>query len=109
MEQLRRHLGAALSVKEVAEILAIDIKTVRKYYQRLGGIRLGRTYRFFEKEVQHAIQTWHEMARTSISEGREVQKKNLPDQKGSDRVGSGRTEKGAASPAPERDPYGLLA
>lgn len=107
MNHLEELLGETISVKDLAEYLKIDIKTVRKYYLQLGGVRLGRSYRFFEKEVHNAIQAWHKMARTGVSEEREVQKKDLPDQKGSNRMGSGRTEKGGR-PDSNRDPFGLL-
>ena len=56
MYQLKQSLGKALRAQEVAQYLDVDIKTVRKYYRELGGIRLGRHYRFFEKEIYYAVQ-----------------------------------------------------
>jgi len=63
VEILKKQLGQALNTKEVSEYLGLDPKTVRKYYRELGGIRLGRHYRFFEKEICNAIQKqeWNEM------------------------------------------------
>ena len=56
MDLLKKDLGKALSSKDMAIYLGVDVKTVIKYYQELGGIRLGRQYRFFEKEVLNAVQ-----------------------------------------------------
>ena len=60
---LKNQLGQALNTKQVSEYLGLDPKTVRKYYRELGGIRLGRHYRFFEKEICNAIQKqkWNKM------------------------------------------------
>ena len=35
-----------MTAKEVSEHLGIHIETVYKYYRELGGIKLGRIYRF---------------------------------------------------------------
>lgn len=56
MNTLNRKLGQSMSTSDVAEYLNIDVKTVRKYYRNLGGIRIGRRYVFFEEEVCNAIQ-----------------------------------------------------
>ncbi len=45
-----------MSTTEVSKYLNIDVKTVRKYYRELGGMRIGRRYIFFEEEVCNAIQ-----------------------------------------------------
>lgn len=47
MMHLEIALGKSMTVGEVADYLGIDGKTVRKYYKQLGGVRLGRSYRFF--------------------------------------------------------------
>ncbi|WP_163340238.1 site-specific integrase [Desulfopila sp. IMCC35008] len=50
-------MGKALSVSEVAGILNLDTRSVRKYYHNLGGIKVGpRKIVFFEKEVVNAVQ-----------------------------------------------------
>ena len=64
-------LGKSLTTAEVAKYLDLDTKTVRKYYRQLGGIRIGRRYRFFEKEVCNAIQTWNEVYWTDKEERKE--------------------------------------
>lgn len=56
LDKLERNLGKPLRTREVAEYLGLDVKTVRKYYRELGGIRLGRHYVFFEKEICNAVQ-----------------------------------------------------
>ena len=56
MQQLQKQLGRLLKTKDVASFLNLDVKTVRQYYNELGGIRLGRHYLFFEKEIINAIQ-----------------------------------------------------
>jgi hypothetical protein len=53
---LDQHLGQALSAKQIAAYTGLDVKTVRKYYQELGGIRVGSRIVFFEKEFINAIQ-----------------------------------------------------
>ena len=56
MDQIQSQLGQALSAKQVADYTGLDVKTVRKYYQQLGGIRVGARILFFEKEFVNAIQ-----------------------------------------------------
>ena len=73
MKLLEKDLGKALRTQDVAEYLGVDIKTVRKYYRELGGIRLGRHYRFFEKEIFNAIQKKTAMDRPSEERGNEAE------------------------------------
>jgi hypothetical protein len=80
-------LGKALTAADVAAYLGLDIKTVRKYYRQLGGIRIGRRLRFFEKEVYNAIQKRNEIYRT-IEEERTKEGENIPDEEGRISVGS---------------------
>ena len=49
MSLIEEELGRVLSTKEFSEILGADEKTIRKYYQRLGGIRIGRHYKFLKR------------------------------------------------------------
>lgn len=55
MVNINDKLGRPMSAQQVAAYLNIDVKTARKYYQNLGGIRIGRRYVFFEEEVCNAI------------------------------------------------------
>ncbi len=61
MNHLEEELGKALRPKEVAKYLGLDEKTVRLYYQKLGGMRLGRRYVFFERRIIDAVQEWTKM------------------------------------------------
>lgn len=81
-------LGNCLTTKEISEKLKVDQKTVRKYYLELGGIRIGRHFRFFEKEVLNAIQTWNEVYRT-VEEERSEKGKGFQGQKGGAGLGGG--------------------
>lgn len=87
MKILEQHLGQALSAEEVAHYLGLDVKTVRKYHQHLGGIRLGRRFVFFEKEIVNAIQKRTTMDCPS-EEGREEAEQGFPDEEGGHRVGN---------------------
>lgn len=88
---LNQELGKTMSTQEIADFLDTDVKTVRKYYRELGGIRLGRHYKFFEKEVCNAIQNWKEVEGSS-EERRVKERENLQYEKGGDRVGGQNAE-----------------
>ena len=87
MEILEQNLGKPLRTKDVAKYLGLDIKTVRKYYRELGGIRLGRNYVFFEKEIVDAISKRKAMDSPS-EEGRPATEQGVLDQERSQRLGS---------------------
>ena len=89
MEILNNKLGQALNTKQVSEYLGLDPKTVRKYYRELGGIRLGRHYRFFEKEICNAVQKqkWNEVDCPSEEE-REETEQSVSNEEGSGGLGS---------------------
>ena len=103
---LKEHLGDVLTVKQLAEYLDMDVKTVRDYYLEFGGIRIGRSYRFFEKEVSNAIQTWKEVHRTS-QEGQQQERKGVQHQKRRPGVGS-RDAETAGRGMEREDKHGLL-
>jgi hypothetical protein len=86
LEILEQNLGKPLRSKDVAKYLGVDIKTVRKYYLDLGGIRLGRHFVFFEKEIVNAISTRKEMDCPS-EEGRPATGKGVFDQRRKRRTG----------------------
>jgi excisionase family DNA binding protein len=107
MENLNNQLGKTMSAKEVAAYLNVDVKTVRKYYDELGGIRLGRHFRFFEKEVCNAIQAKKQMG--CPSEIRRSKKtENILYTEGGDRLGIRNTEK-AGRGVDREDRHALLA
>jgi hypothetical protein len=87
MDQIKNQLGQVLSAKAVAKYLDLDVKTVRKYYRELGGIRLGSRIVFFEKEFINAIQTRIKLDRPD-SEGRAETGESVPDEERGNGVGS---------------------
>ena len=107
MSSIEEELGRVLSTKELSEILGADEKTIRKYYQRLGGIRIGRHYKFFEKEVINAIQTWNEIYRTNKEEQTE-KRKGVSDEERSSRLGS-QNEAKARKRVEREDKHGLFS
>lgn len=94
MNHLERSLGKALRAKEVAEYLGMSVKFVREHYEELGGICLGRRYRFFEKEIYYAISKKENPEMGSPSEEDRPQQekaqkgKSVSDQEGSQGLGS---------------------
>ena len=61
MKLLEQNLGRVLSTKQVAKYLNIKEKTVRTHYQELGGIRLGRHFKFFERRIIDAVEKRQEI------------------------------------------------
>ena len=108
MTYLEENLGKTLTVQEVAAYLGLDPQTVRRYYKQLGGMRFGRSYRFFEKEVKNAIQAWQKMDRPN-SQQWETDTENVSDQGGSVRLGIKSTEQPNAAGVSQRtDRHNLL-
>ena len=103
---LQKDLGDALTAQQVAEYLDMDVKTVRDYYLELGGIRIGRSYRFFTKEVSNAIQTWEEVHRTSKEE-QQQERENIQHQERCSGLGS-RDAKAARRGVGWPNKHGLL-
>ena len=87
MDQIKKHLGQVLSANQIADYTGLDVKTIRKYYRELGGIRLGSRIVFFEKEFINAIQKRTELDRPS-AEGRAEAGESIPDQSRGSRLGS---------------------
>ena len=52
---LQETLGNCLTAREMADYLGCDITTVYRNYKSLGGIRIGSSYRFFEKRIIDAV------------------------------------------------------
>lgn len=87
MKLLEQELGKRLTVNDVAEFLGIDKKTVRENYDKLGGMRLGRLYLFFERSVIDALQKETEMDSPS-AEGWEEERESISDEETGFDVGS---------------------
>jgi hypothetical protein len=86
VNQIKDQLGQVLRAKTVAEYLGLDVKTVRKYYRDLGGIRLGSRIVFFEKEFINAIQTRIKLDRPGAKEWVET-RESVPDEENGNGVG----------------------
>jgi len=105
---LEQELGKALRTKDVAQFTGLDEKTVRKYYQELGGMRLGRRYVFFERRLIDAISNRTKMESPS-AETWETERENVQHEEGSFGVGSRDEEKTHRRVGRGDDPYNLLA
>lgn len=46
---LEKTLGRCFSAQDVADYLQCDVTTVYRNYVQLGGVRLGKVYKFFEQ------------------------------------------------------------
>ena len=68
---MEKELGKSITSGEVADFLGVNVKTVRQHYKKLGGIRLGRRYIFFEKGVVNALSKEWEMESPSEKEWQE--------------------------------------
>lgn len=68
---MEEELGKRLKTKELADFLEVNEKTVRQHYKKLGGIRLGSRYIFFERKVIDAISEKWEMESPSKNEWKE--------------------------------------
>ena len=106
MSILEKELGKALTTEEVADYLGLDEKTVRSYYQELGGLRLGRNYVFFERRLIDAISKRTEMESPSAKR-RKTERQNIQHKEGGISVGS-RDETKARRRVGREDRHGLL-
>lgn len=81
-------LGRSLTDNDVALYLGVEVRLVRKNYARLGGMRLGRKFIFFERSFADAVQ--RQVLLGCSGEGqREEAQTPLQDQKRGIAVGSG--------------------
>jgi DNA-directed RNA polymerase specialized sigma subunit len=87
LKSLEQELGKRLTVNDVAEFLGIDKKTVRENYNKLGGMRLGRLYLFFERSLIDAIQKETQMDSPS-AEGWEEKRESVSDEEAGFDLGS---------------------
>jgi len=113
-QYLKKELGKNLSPKEVASFFQLDVRTVRKYYVELGGLKLGRIIMFFENRivqalergVNHAIQTREKMGCRSNAPGDETIEE-VPEQERSSEVGV-RTKTSQLKRLVKADPHGIF-
>ena len=106
---LEKHLGSPLNASEVAEFLHCHITTVYRNYKKLGGVRVGSSYRFFEKSLINALLR---QEKEKVDCPGQILRKKIQVQshiqEGCKRMGSVKTSRvTSANKAP--DPHGLLA
>jgi hypothetical protein len=106
MQIVKDQLGQVLRPQEISDYTGLDVKTVRKYYRELGGIRVGSRILFFEKEFIDAIQTRIKLDRPDSEEWAETGE-SVPDEETSSAVGSGDAAK-ARKRLEKEDRHGLF-
>ena len=110
MTLLEKHLGRSLSAMEVAEYLRCDISTVYRNYKLLGGIRIGRAYRFFENRLIDAVlrQTEKGVDRPDKVQATQISIVS-PKQSRREKMGSQKAGRTAGKRNHLEDPHGLVA
>jgi len=106
MKELEETLGRTISVKELANYLNISEKIIRENYQQLGGVRIGRHYRFFERRIIDALEKREEIYSASQKE-RETERESISDPERGKDMGI-RNEKNARRGMERDDRHGLL-
>ena len=91
MIDLEKSLGKAISVKELAEYLNVNEKTIRENHRQFGGIKIGRHYRFFTKEVANALEKRQEIYSASQEE-RSAERESISDPERGEKVGIGNAQ-----------------
>lgn len=87
---LDNELGRILSADEVAEKFGLDARTVRKYCEALGGVRVGRLYKFPERNLINAIQRRPGLVESPCDEEWEEADEAVQHEARGAKVGSGR-------------------
>tara|TARA_B100000614_G_scaffold261281_1_gene290390 strand:+ start:961 stop:1290 length:330 start_codon:yes stop_codon:yes gene_type:complete len=108
---MEKILGKRVTPEELAEYLGVNVKTVRQHYQKLGGLRLGKRYIFFERRILDAISTekWEmeSPGQEDLWESTTEEGKNLEDQERGNRMG-GRNEGRRSTNLAREDRHNLL-
>ena len=107
MNDLEKILGRTITVKELAEFLGINQKTLRENYRQFGGIKIGRHYRFFTKEVANALEKRQEICGADQEE-RSAEREGISDTEGSESVGSKDEKNVRRRVERQDDKHGLL-
>jgi hypothetical protein len=100
-------LGKRLSPKELSALIGLNYSTIRKYYQKFGGIKIGNRYVFFERKVVDAIQTAVEVNRPN-AEGGPANTESIRDEEGRQRVGN-ETEEETNKRLMKEDRHGIFS
>jgi len=109
---LEEKLGQVYTPAELAEYLKVDEDTVRKYYRRMGGIRLGRRILFFDKLIERSIndailQQEKEAMDSVCHKERDKETSDICNKEGSSGI-RGEVAKIPTKQVAGRDLYGLL-
>ncbi|WP_299981451.1 hypothetical protein [Desulfobacula sp.] len=102
---LENELGKSLTPKYVAKYLGVNVKLIRQNYKKLGGMRLGHRFIFFEKGVENAICKEWEMESPS-EEVRKEERKNVQDKERS--TGMGKQNASVRKRMGRKDEHNLL-
>ena len=99
-------IGCLLSSNDVAKKLKLDVKTVRKYRALLGGIRVGRAWKFPERKIVDALlqQRPTMLDRSNQNREPEKEKDGFPNQERCHKMGDGSKGRNR-KPA---DPHGIF-
>ena len=107
---LQETLGNCLTAREMADYLGCDITTVYRNYRSLGGIRIGSSYRFFEKRIIDAVLG---QSKTTLDSASQIPKTEIQisssQQKRSEKMGSKQTRRIEKRRGEGADPHGFLA
>lgn len=106
MRDLEKSLGKALTTKELAEYLNVNKKTIRENYRQFGGIKIGRHYRFFTKEITNALEKRQEIHSASQEEW-ETERQGISDPERGKNLGIGNA-KNVRRRMERDDRHGLL-
>ena len=107
MTDLEKILGKAITVKQLAEYLKINEKTVREHYLDFNGIKVGNRYRFFTQEVANALEKRQEQIYSTGQEERPATREGLFEIGRCESVGS-KDEKAVRRRVERNDRHGLL-
>ena len=88
MHDLEKALGKAMTAKQLGEYLSISEKTVRDNYEQLGGVRIGRQIRFFERRVIYALEKTEKQIYSANTPKRSAEGEGVSHHEGSEDVGS---------------------
>jgi len=85
---LEKELGKVLGTEDISQYTGLDVKTIRKYYKELGGMRLGRRILFFERSFINAISNRTTKMEGPSAEKWETERQNIQHEEGGCGVGS---------------------
>ena len=115
---LEQIYGKSIKPSELAKFLGVDARTVKKYYERWGGVEIAPGHvRFFEKRVLEVLnaeldyQAWEETIPRKCYDSRNPEAKTVPRLKQEIVQGSGgmgKRDKQNASTESVEDKFGIF-